>query len=103
MDTTTTPRIASKTVLARFESKSKPGTYHEVKLGADGVVYCGCPSWRFQKSHPSCRSCKHTKAFVAQVTHAGVPLALQGAVQLPKAVRAPRRSTRLSKTFWEKL
>ena len=50
---TTTPRIQQKTVLATFASESKPGHSHEVRLGADGVVYCTCPSWRFQKLTPS--------------------------------------------------
>lgn len=105
MTSTTTPRIAPKTVLATFPSESKPGHVHEVRLGADGVVYCTCPSWRFQKLTPSLRTCKHTKAFVARVTHGGVTLRAQGAVELPKPVR-PARKAKASKPaepFWTKL
>ena len=106
METSTLPLIAPKTVLARFASKSSPGSFHEVKLGADGVIYCGCPSWRFQKNHPSCRCCKHTRAFMAQTSHGGVALSAQGQPDLnpePVAVRAPRRSTRKpARTFWER-
>ena len=66
---------ASTKVLATFPSKSNPSKSHEVRLGKDGVVYCTCPAWRFQKLTPSCRCCKHTKATVASMTHAGKSLA----------------------------
>lgn len=32
---------------------------YTIKVGADGVVYCGCPSWRFSSLPPSQRTCKH--------------------------------------------
>jgi hypothetical protein len=103
LDATTTPTFAPKTVLAIFSSASKPGHQHEVRLGADGVVYCTCPSWRFQKRTPSLRSCKHTKAFVARATHGGVTLRAQGAVELPKPVRPARKATKPAESFWTKL
>ena len=63
---TTTPKFAPKTVIALFASASKPGHSHEVRVGADGNVYCTCPAWRFQKGvSPIGRQCKHTKAAVA--------------------------------------
>jgi hypothetical protein len=105
MDLSTTPSIAPKTVLATFPSKSRPGHVYHVKLGADGVVYCDCPSWRFQKNHPSCRCCKHTKALLARASHGGVALSAQGEPGLnpePKAIRAPRRSRKPARTFWER-
>ena len=105
MTSTTTPRIAPKTVLATFASESRPGHSHEVRLGADGVVYCTCESWRFQRLTPSLRTCKHTKAFVARVTHGGVTLRAQGAVELPKPVRPARKAKaeKPAEPFWTKL
>lgn len=103
MTNTTKPVFESKTVLAKFPSASKPGLFHEVRIGADGVIYCTCPSWRFQKNHPACRCCKHTKAFMARATHGGAPLEVQGEVEMPKPIRAKRASRKPARTFWEKL
>lgn len=33
--------------------------WHKIVLGEDGVVYCSCPAWKFQKGEPAKRSCKH--------------------------------------------
>jgi len=47
-------------VLATYPSKSSPGKVYQVKLGADEVVYCDCPAWRFQKDRlAGQRTCKH--------------------------------------------
>jgi len=37
------------TVLKLNESDSKVGVFHEIRRGADGVIYCSCISWRFKK------------------------------------------------------
>lgn len=89
---THTARIAPKTVLARFESKSKPGHFHEVRLGADAVMYCTCNAWRFQKVNPSHRTCCHTEAAVAQISHGRHTLRSQPA---PKQSSPPVQSS-----FW---
>lgn len=103
MNTTTTPKFSPKTVLATFASASKPGHQHEVRLGADGVMYCTCPSWKFQRLTPSLRTCKHTKALVARVTHGGVTLRAQETAELPKPVRATRKASKPAEAFWTKL
>lgn len=79
------------TVLARFASKSNPSKSHEVRLGKDGVVYCGCPSWRFQKNHPSNRTCKHVEQWKTQTSVGGKSL-LEVLGTGPVAIRAPRRA-----------
>jgi hypothetical protein len=81
------------TVLARFESSSKPGHFHEVKRGADGNVYCGCPSWRFQKNSPTNRTCKHVEMWKAQTVVPGSngKTLLDVVGPGPVAVRAPRK------------
>ena len=38
------------TVLKKYESSSKPGTYHEVRKGDDEVVYCTCWEWKKNKT-----------------------------------------------------
>lgn len=49
-------------VLATYDSSSTPGKVYRVLLGADEVVYCECPAWRFQKDRSSGqRTCKHIK------------------------------------------
>lgn len=50
-----------------FESKSHPGQFHAVKLGKDDVLYCSCPSWKYQHRHPNDRQCLHTRAVVAEM------------------------------------
>lgn len=81
----------SPTVLARNESHSSPGSFHEVRRGADGNVYCTCPSWRFQKNSPLNRTCKHIESWKARTVVGGVSLA-KVLGPGPVAVRAPRRS-----------
>lgn len=109
MDTTNPLRVAQKTLLAQYPSKSRPGFSYDVCLGADGNVYCSCPAWRFQHLHPSNRSCLHTKDAVARLTHGGVSLAAQGAVPLVKAVRPTRRPRTpvapppAPRTSWERI
>jgi hypothetical protein len=50
--------------LAEYESDSTPGKMYQVMMGEDGVVYCTCPAWRFQKGRsPSERVCKHIRRF----------------------------------------
>jgi hypothetical protein len=81
-------------VLARYPSKSNPSKSHEVRRGADGVVYCGCPSWRFQKNSPSNRTCKHVEMWKSETLVPGsATVTLRDVLgEGPKAVRAPRKS-----------
>jgi hypothetical protein len=83
--------MSSPTVLARNESHSSPGHFHEVRRGADGNVYCTCPSWRFQRNSPTNRTCKHIEAWKARTVVGGVSLASVLGPG-PVAVRAPRKS-----------
>lgn len=103
MDPTTTPRYVP-TVLATFPSKSSPGTVYEVRQGADGNLYCQCPSWRFQHNHPSCRTCKHLEAYARHTVLSGRTVECAGLVAPAAPVRPTRRSTRVTRrTSWERL
>jgi hypothetical protein len=102
MDKTTTP-VFRPTLLATFASKSNPLHVHEVRLGKDGNIYCTCPSWRFQKNHPMNRSCKHLEAFRQQTVLSGKVLAVQGTSPPPVAIRAPRKSRKQPRVWWDKL
>lgn len=45
------------------KSDSNPKVTYRISLGRDGVIYCTCPSWKFQKVAPKNRSaCKHMKS-----------------------------------------
>jgi hypothetical protein len=55
-------------VVRRFESKSKPGTYHTVQRAADGSLYCSCRAWINQKIPAPQRSCTHTKTVELEQT-----------------------------------
>lgn len=96
----TNAKFAAKTVLATFASKSNPGHRHEVRVGADGNIYCTCPAWRFQHNHPMNRVCKHTKAVVGSMVHGGRTMAAQDLPE-PTPVR-PRRQAARSRTAWER-
>lgn len=58
------------TVLATVPSSTGKGSY-DICLGADGVVYCKCPRWRFSKTAP--KSCKHLAAFLRVAAPAPAP------------------------------
>lgn len=81
-------------VLASFESKSRPGSSHQVRRGADGVVYCTCPSWRFQHNSPSNRTCTHIEQWKAQtlVPGSSTRTLLDVLGPGPEAIRPVRRS-----------
>ncbi len=84
--------MSSPNVLARFASKSNPSKSHEVRRGADGVVYCTCPSWRFQKNSPSNRTCKHIEQWKAETKVPGSNKSLLDVLGAgPEAIRAPRK------------
>lgn len=51
----------------KFESETHPGTFHYVRLGKDDVLYCTCPSWRYQHRPSNDRQCLHTRAVVADL------------------------------------
>ena len=103
MDTTTTPSFKA-TVLATFPSKSSPGHVHEVRMGADGNIYCTCPSWRIQHNHPKCRTCKHLQAFEARTVISGRTVEVAGLVAPAAPVRPTRRSSKVvRKTAWDHL
>ena len=54
------------TVITRVKSQSGNGTY-EVRQGGDGVVYCTCPAWRFQRAQKEQRVCKHMRGAAVKV------------------------------------
>jgi hypothetical protein len=54
------------TILAKIASKSNPSKTYTITLSAEGVVYCDCPAWRYQRISPADRCCKHTVSFSAK-------------------------------------
>lgn len=51
--------------IGTFQSSSNPEKFYTVTEGNDGVVYCSCPAWKFQRLAAAMRSCKHTKSAAA--------------------------------------
>ena len=47
------------------------GKRYTLILGQDGVAYCTCPAWRFQKGAPKSRTCKHLKALERRTFEGG--------------------------------
>ena len=86
----------SPSVLARVPSSSNPSKSYEIRRGGDGVVYCTCPSWRFQKNSPSARTCKHIEGWKRNTSVGGVSL-MDVLGPGPEAIRAPRRSRKAPK------
>lgn len=76
------------TVVAQAASESRPGLTHNICMGRDGVLYCTCESWRYQRLPASERSCKHLRAFAQR---AAMPLATVKVAAPPKTpkVRKP--------------
>ena len=71
--------------IEEFESDSKPGTYHHIIRGKDGVVYCDCWAWRINKK------CKHLDRFFARIVKK-----LTGTNLVPVAHSDPAEDTKLS-------
>jgi hypothetical protein len=62
-------------VLAIAPSKTNPSKSYEIRRGADGVVYCTCPAWRFQRlKSGETRTCKHIAAFAAGALTSAEPV-----------------------------
>jgi len=81
--------MAERLLLGTFPSRSSPGTYHEVWLGRDNVLYCTCYGWKRPPKNGGPRSCPHTRAVQAGVSR------LQPAPTLPARstpARTPARA-----------
>jgi len=49
------------TILAEIPSPKTPSRIYRVVESKEGMIYCNCPSWLFQKIEPKDRTCKHIK------------------------------------------
>ena len=78
--------IFSPTVLAHVVSETRPGVVHQIRMGADGNVYCTCEAWRFQRLPVRERSCKHLRAFACQ---ANLPFGMQHIARMMAAMMNP--------------
>jgi hypothetical protein len=82
----------SSAVLAKVTSETRPDVAHEIRMGADGNVYCTCEAWKYQRLPVAQRTCKHLQAFARQ---ANLPALIQVQETAPKAPRVsrPRKSS----------
>lgn len=60
-----TIRVPVHITLAHVASDTAPGTFYEIALDPQNVVFCTCEAWRCFG-----HSCKHLKAFRAKLTEA---------------------------------
>lgn len=50
-------------IVASFPSKSNPAKSYSVTLSDEGIPYCDCMAWRFQKVPAPQRTCKHIESW----------------------------------------
>lgn len=50
--------MSDKKVLAEYVSSSNSDVVYQIVEGKDGVAYCSCPGWKFNK-----KTCKHLKDY----------------------------------------
>lgn len=52
--------------VSTMQSDSRLGVYYTVCVSDDGILYCDCPSWKFQHAcAQERRPCKHIKRYLA--------------------------------------
>ena len=47
------------TLVATFESRSRPGNFYEVKEDQQGKLSCNCPAWIYKANGR--RTCRHVE------------------------------------------
>lgn len=53
-------------LIRQVPSSSNPNKVYDVRQGKDGICYCNCPAWKFQKvASESRKPCKHIRAAIA--------------------------------------
>lgn len=79
------------TKIGSVQSFKNPKVFYDIFKGRDGVTYCACDGWKWQKVAPKDRDCKHLAAFRKGLNHPSVYIPavdqkfIQGAVvPLPK-------------------
>jgi hypothetical protein len=74
-------------ILATITSKTSGKTY-TITRGNDGVTYCDCPSWKFQRVSPADRTCKHINSLSASNLKTGAVMESSEAGKLLGASKA---------------
>lgn len=79
------------TVLAHVKSETREGVVHQIRMGADGNVYCTCEAWKYQRKPVTERTCKHLQAFALQANLPNAVLFRQmlATMQMMTAMVAP--------------
>lgn len=103
MKTTGTKKSArpAAKLLATIPSSSNPGLSYEVKQSqVDGVIYCSCPSWKFDMDrpggrstparHPANRSCKHIRAYQSGILRTPTAQAQPKVAETPVAPKVAK-------------
>jgi len=57
----TPPKPAGPGVQVIIEVEGSDGEVHEIRRGRNGVVYCTCPAWAFNRETP--KTCKHLRRY----------------------------------------
>jgi len=61
-------------VITTVSSKSNPEKSYEIRRGNDGVIYCTCPAWRYQRlKKGETRTCKHMAELFSRVLSSPEP------------------------------
>ena len=110
MMTRRTGKAISATLLAVVPSASDASVSYEIKQSnRDGVVYCSCPSWKYDMdgkrlvgyARPSKdRSCKHTRAYAAGLLTPPTVGRVETMAPKPPRIVLPRIVLLLSRWRW---
>ncbi len=85
----------SPAILAYVKSETREGVVHQIRIGADGNVYCTCEAWKYQKLSVTNRTCKHLQAFALQANLPnGLPLMYRQMLSTMIAQTSPKPTVR---------
>lgn len=82
-------------LVAEIPMAKLPHKTYKIVQSADGVLYCSCPAWAFQKKAPKDRECKHTRAVLAGSAIASSGISFEEAEEAPALPKETITTTKI--------
>ena len=60
---------AERKVVKTYQSENNPNREYEIRTDGEGILYCNCAAWLFQKKPSHLRTCKHIFKYVGEKTN----------------------------------